>query len=52
MPNAPTPRPLSHDEAAALTPQQVVGLSEQVVDLSDRLNGLQQQLDWFRRHVF
>ncbi|MBV8049288.1 MAG: IS66 family transposase [Paludibacterium sp.] len=52
MPNTPTPRPLSHDEAAALTPQQVVGLSEQVVDLSDRLNGLQQQLDWFRRHVF
>jgi hypothetical protein len=45
MPIAPTSRPLTYDEAAAFTPAQVVGLSEKVV-------GLQQQLDWFRRQIF
>ena len=52
MSNVPIPRPLSHDEAAALTPQQVVGLSEKVVDLNERVAGLEQQLEWFRRYMF
>ena len=46
-------------EAAAFTPEQVVGLAKQVVglakqvaDQNDRLAGLQQQLDWFKRQLF
>ncbi len=52
MPAAPTPRLPSLAEAAAYTPQQIVGLAEQVVGLTDQVAGLKHQLDWFRRQLF
>lgn len=52
MPAAPPPRLPSLAEAAAYTPQQIVGLAAQVVGLTDQVAGLKHQLDWFRRQLF
>lgn len=44
--------PLSVEEAARYTPQQIVEQSVAVVNLSREVAALKHQLDWFRRQVF
>lgn len=50
---SPAPRRLpSLAEAAAYSPQQVVGLARDVAGLSEQVAALQHQLDWFKRQIF
>jgi transposase len=51
--NSPaTVRVLSPREAAAMGPEQVVGLSEVAVKLRGELESAKQQIEWFKRQLF
>jgi transposase len=45
-------RVLSLDEAGAFSPQQIVDLARSQFNLSQEVEALKQQLDWFRRQLF
>ena len=45
-------RLLSLDEAGAFSPQQIVDLARSQFNLSQEVEALKHQLDWFRRQLF